>query len=77
MPQFGTIKRAKSRVRVLRGYNPNEPFTRTASFPVHQTLGVTDVLLSGQVIYALWNASPSGGQPARVVYQFEVSSEER
>lgn len=34
MPQFGTIKRLKPRVEVFRGFNPQDPSTRSATAPV-------------------------------------------
>jgi len=46
MPRFGTVKRQNPRVEVLRGFNPNEPFTLTQAYPVAD--GVT--IQSGQVI---------------------------
>jgi hypothetical protein len=51
----GTITRTYPRVRVLRGYNPNEPHTLTRSLPVAS--GVT--ILSGQFISPWWNSSAS------------------
>jgi hypothetical protein len=53
MPLHGTIKRAKPRVTVHRGYNPNEPQTLTQSHPVKAATTV----LSGQVIYLVWNST--------------------
>lgn len=53
MPRFGTVKRQYPRVEVLRGFNPNEPFTLTQAYPVAD--GVT--ILSGQVISKSWNAA--------------------
>jgi len=53
MPQFNTYKRQYPRVEVLRGFDPNEPFTRTVAAPVKS--GVT--ILSGQVISLLWNGT--------------------
>jgi hypothetical protein len=50
---YGTIQRAYPRVRVLRGYNPNEPHTLTRSLPV--ATGVT--ILSGQFISPQWNST--------------------
>jgi hypothetical protein len=47
---FGTIKRAKPRLVVLRGFDPNEPRTRTYAAPV--SAGVT--VFSGQVISLSW-----------------------
>ena len=55
MPQIGTYKRVKPRVRVLRGFNPQEPFTLSQGAPVAS--GVT--ILSGQVISLAWNAAAS------------------
>ena len=52
---IGITQRVHPRVRVLRGYNPNEPQTLTQSLPV--ATGVT--ILSGQVISPLWNAVTS------------------
>ena len=52
MPTYGTIKRAKVSVEVLRGYDPMETTTLTQSYPVAD--GVT--IKSGQVIYADWSA---------------------
>jgi hypothetical protein len=40
-------------LEVLRGFNPNEPQTFTQAYPVGA--GVT--ILSGQVVYALWNGT--------------------
>lgn len=53
MPLHGQLKRAKPRVEVLRGYNPNEPHTLTQSHPVAS--GVT--VKSGQVVYLRWNGT--------------------
>lgn len=55
MPTFGHIKRDYPILEVIRGWNPNEPFTRTAAYPV--TDGVT--ILSGQLITPVWNATNS------------------
>jgi hypothetical protein len=52
---IGIQTRAYPRVRVLRGWNPNEPQTLTQSLPV--ATGVT--ILSGQVISPKWNATLS------------------
>lgn len=52
MPQYGTIKRTKPRMTVLRGYNPMETAPGTESAPVAS--GVT--IKSGQVISLVWNA---------------------
>lgn len=46
MPRFGTQKRQYPRVEVLRGFNPNEPFTLTQAYPVKDGVNI----LSGQVI---------------------------
>ena len=55
MPQIGTYKRVKPRVRVLRGFNPQEPFTLSQGAPV-----AADVTIkSGQVISLDWNAAAS------------------
>lgn len=51
----GTITRSAPRVRVLRGYNPNEPHTLTRALPVKT--GVT--IKSGQFISPWWNATTS------------------
>jgi hypothetical protein len=40
---------------VLRGFDPNEPYTRTSTAPVAS--GVT--IYSGQVIYLLWSSGDS------------------
>jgi hypothetical protein len=53
MPTYGIIQRAKPRLTVLRGYDPQEPTTRLASYPVAD--GV--VIKSGQVISLKWNAT--------------------
>lgn len=54
MPQFGTIKRAKPRVRVLRGFNPNEPHSLTQTAPVSSLNANGDAntagIKSGQVM---------------------------
>ena len=55
MPQYGTIKRVKPRVVVLRGFNPQEPFQLSQAAPVAS--GVT--ILSGQVISLAWNSTLS------------------
>ncbi len=55
MPRYGTIKRQYPRVEVLRGYDPNEPRTKTQAFPVKS--GVT--ISSGQVISLAWDAALS------------------
>ena len=55
MPRYGTIKRTKPRVVVLRGFNPQEPFQLSQAAPVAS--GVT--ILSGQVISLAWNSSLS------------------
>lgn len=52
MPQYGTVKRVKPRLVVLRGFDPNEPRTLTQAAPVAS--GVT--ILSGQVISLDWNS---------------------
>ena len=70
MPTFGTIKRSKPRVVVLRGYNPQEPHTLTQAFPVAD--GV--VIKSGQVVSATWSDPNQrfewvlGGQAAKIPY---------
>jgi len=46
MPRFDIIKRAKARMTILRGWDPQNPKTRTASHRVQD--GVT--VLSGQII---------------------------
>jgi hypothetical protein len=46
MPTFGTIKRQKPRIEVLRGYDPNEPTTFTQTAPVKDNVTIQ----SGQVI---------------------------
>ena len=55
MPTYGTIKRAKVMVEVLRGFDPMETTTLTQSYPVAD--GVT--IKSGQVISAVWSAQNS------------------
>lgn len=55
MPLHGQIKRSKPRIRVLRGYNPNEPHTLTQTHPVKDAVTV----LSGQIISLAWNSSTS------------------
>jgi len=52
---IGIYTRAYPRVRVLRGWNPNEPQTLTQSLPVAD--GVT--ILSGQAISPKWNSVTS------------------
>jgi len=52
---IGIQLRAYPRVRVLRGWNPNEPQTLTQSLPVAS--GVT--ILSGQAISPKWNSVTS------------------
>jgi hypothetical protein len=52
---IGITTRAYPRVRVLRGWNPNEPQSLTQSLPVAS--GVT--ILSGQAISPKWNSSTS------------------
>lgn len=56
MPRFGTVKRQYPRVEVLRGYNPNEPFTLSAAYPVAD--GVT--ILSGMVCSLQYNVDADG-----------------
>ena len=51
MPTFGHLKRDYPIMEILRGWNPNEPFTRTAAYPVAS--GVT--IYSGMLIYPAWN----------------------
>ena len=53
MPRFGTVKRQYPRVEVLRGYNPNEPFTLSAAYPVADGVDI----LSGQVVSRHWNSA--------------------
>lgn len=48
----GHYQRSKPYLRVLRGYDPNEPQTRTRSAPIKD--GIT--ILSGQVIALEWDA---------------------
>lgn len=70
MPTFGTIKRSKPRVRVLRGYDPNEPTTLMQAHPVSD--GV--VIKSGQVVSLNWVAANNryewvlGGQANTIPY---------
>jgi len=52
---YGTVQRVHPRVRVLRGYNPNEPQTLTQSLPVATAV----TILSGQVISPKWNSVTS------------------
>lgn len=61
MPTYGTIKRSKPRVGVLRGFDPNEPRTRLAAYPVSidSNTGATLVIRSGQTISLKCNASLS------------------
>lgn len=51
MPTFGHLKRDYPIMEILRGWNPNEPFTRTAAYPVAS--GVT--IYSGMLIYPKWD----------------------
>jgi hypothetical protein len=55
MPRYGTIMRQYPRLEVLRGFNPNEPHTFTQAYPVQANV----VILSGQVVSAVWNAGTS------------------
>lgn len=70
MPRSGYIKRQYPRVEVLRGFNPNEPQTFTQAYPVK----AQEVILSGQVISAGWNAAnlqyewEKGWQASRTPY---------
>lgn len=50
MPTFGYIKRTYPILEVLRGWNPNEPFTRTAAYPVKDA----NAILSGMLITPVW-----------------------
>jgi hypothetical protein len=59
MPTFGTVQRTKPRVVVLRGYDPQEPTTNTASHPVKPAVTIK----SGQVISLEW-------VPARSRYEW-------
>jgi hypothetical protein len=52
MPTFGTIKRQKPRLEVLRGYNPNEPHTFTQAVPV----AADEEILSGQLITEVYSS---------------------
>jgi len=70
MPRSDYIRRAKPRVEVLRGWNPNEPntFTQTARAKSGETI------LSGQLMHLLWDSSDSvyewvlGGLASTVPY---------
>lgn len=55
MYNYGTVKRVKPRMTVLRGFDPNQPKNGTRAFRVAS--GVT--ILSGQLISAVWNADDS------------------
>jgi hypothetical protein len=50
MPTFGYIKRTYPILEVIRGWNPNEPFTRTATYPVKED----ELILSGMLITPVW-----------------------
>ena len=52
-PTSGTYQRQYPRLEVLRGFNPNEPFTLSQAYPVKS--GVT--ILSGQVISPEWQSA--------------------
>ena len=61
MPTYGTIKRVKPRLGVLRGFDPLEPRTRLAAYPVSTidgTLATAPITIkSGQVISIKWNTT--------------------
>lgn len=61
MPRSDYIRRAKPRVEVLRGWDPNEPTTFT------QTARASETILSGQVISLAWDATDG-------VYEWELGS---
>lgn len=50
MPTFGHLKRSYPILEILKGWNPNEPFTRTAAFPVKDG----EVILSGMLLTPVW-----------------------
>lgn len=52
---YGTIKRAKPKLNVLRGFKPNEPDSYAVGAPVAS--GVT--VLSGQIVYLDWISADS------------------
>lgn len=52
MPTFGTIKSVKPRIEVLRGFNPQEPHTRTHSLPVADG----EIIRSGMAVIPVYNA---------------------
>jgi hypothetical protein len=68
MPRSDYIRRAKPRVEVLRGWDPNEPTTFT------QTARASETILSGQVIHLAWDAGDGvyewvkGGAANKVPY---------
>jgi hypothetical protein len=55
MPQFGVEMRAKPFLVVLRGFDPNQPFSKTQAYPVKAA--DVDVIKSGMVISAELNGS--------------------
>lgn len=84
MATYGTIQRtnpAKPRLEVLRGFNPNEPFTQSSTHPVKD--GVT--VSSGQLIVTevdvdsptgyVWILCPTG-RDTGAVYIAEKDSED-
>ena len=55
---YGTYARSKPRVQILKGWDPNEPRTRTRSAPVKS--GVT--VLSGEILALEWVSADSEWQ---------------
>ena len=68
MPRSDYIRRAKPRVEVLRGWDPNEPTT------FQQTARASETILSGQLVHLAWDATDSvyewvlGGTANKVPY---------
>ena len=68
MPRSDYNRRAKPRVEVLRGWDPNEPTT------FMQTARASETILSGQLIHLAWDAGDSvyewvlGGTAGKVPY---------
>jgi hypothetical protein len=56
MPTYGHLKRDFPRLRVPRGFNPNEPFTQTSAYRVKDG---EPTILSGMVISPVWNPTDS------------------
>lgn len=55
MVNYGISTRSKPRIEVLKGFDPNEPFSRRDSHPVAANQGIK----SGMVISKWWNATTS------------------